>query len=46
MRFTYGVRIFSANRGGSAVITLNSSGDGIFNRYLTVHNRIYAKEWI
>jgi hypothetical protein len=33
MRFTSGVRIFSANRGGSAVITLGSNGNVTANAY-------------
>jgi hypothetical protein len=31
MRFSYGVRIFSANRGGSPVHTLHSDGNAYFN---------------
>jgi hypothetical protein len=31
MRFSYGVRIFSANRGGTAVHTLHSDGNAYFN---------------
>ncbi len=38
MRFSYGVRIFSANRGGSAVITLGSNGNITAN---AVHNAVW-----
>lgn len=36
MRFTYGVRIFSANKGGSAVIALRQTGDIIMNGNLDI----------
>jgi hypothetical protein len=37
MRFSYGVRIFSANRGGSAVIKLGNGGDIIASADITAY---------
>ena len=37
MRFSYGVRIFSANRGGSAVIALKNNGEIIANSNITAY---------
>ena len=37
MRFSYGVRVFSANRGGSAVIALKNDGQIIANSNITAY---------
>ena len=37
MRFSYGVRVFSANRGGSAVIALKNNGEIIANSNITAY---------
>jgi hypothetical protein len=44
MRFSYGVRIFSANKGGSAVITLGSNGNLTTSGIITENSSIRYKK--
>jgi hypothetical protein len=46
MRFSYGVRVFSANRGGSAVHTLHSNGTFTASGNVTAYSDIRLKEGI